>query len=189
MQFRLTLLLAIISVTAFSSNINPSSIAVVQSAENIYNVYYKSSEVEKVKISILNNNNELVFTERIDKGSFKRPYNFSNLAYGQYQVIIESVSGVSSKIINHGSADARSVIKVSAVSKEEGKFAVRISNRGSQPATIRIYDNIKGLIFDKQVDVNGSFGQVFNVSKARSSEDSIIMFEVSSNGKVETALF
>lgn len=188
MQFRLTLLLTIFSATAFA-NTNPSPISIVHSAGNIYNVYYKSSEAEKVKISILDNNNELVFTERISKGSFKRPYNFSNLAYGQYQVIIESANGISSKFINHGSATAKSVIKVSAVSKEEGKFAVRISNGGSQLATIRIYDNIKGLIFDKQVDVKGSFGQIFNVSKARSSEDSIIMFEVSSNGKVETALF
>jgi hypothetical protein len=188
MQLRLTLLLALISVTAIA-NTNPSAISIVPSTENVYNVYYKSSVDERVKISILDQNNEVVFTEHISMGSFKRPYNFSNLAYGQYQVVVESASGVSSNIIDHVSTKINSVIMVSAVSKEEGKFAVRISNRGRQLATIRIYDNIKGLIFNKQVDVNGSFGQIYNVSKARSSEDSIIMFEVSSNGIVETALF
>jgi hypothetical protein len=188
MQFRFTLLLALISVTAFA-NTNPSSVSVVPAAENVYNVYFKSAETEKVKISILDKYNQVVFTERISKGSFKRPYNFSNMAYGQYQLIVESASGVSKNTIEHVSTKIKSVIKVSAISKEEGKFAVRITNTGTQLATIRIYDNIRGLIFDKQVDVNGSFGQIYNVSKARSSEDSIIMFEVSSNGKVETALF
>jgi hypothetical protein len=55
---------------------------------------------------------------------------------------------------------------------------------------VRIYDNAKGLVHEQEIEVNGNYGLIFNLSKVRSSEKSIVMFEVSTSaGQVQTAMF
>jgi hypothetical protein len=189
MQLRLTLFLLLFCNIAIAKNDNPLNFSVVPSANNIYNVYYKCQDGEKVKISIVNSNNMVVFSERIRVGSFKRPYNFTNLAYGEYSIIIEDNIGKQVQKINHNSKKIKSSISVTEVTGEANKYALKIVNNGTQLVTVRIYDNVTGLIHTQNVKVTGYYGLIYNLAKVKSSENSIIMFEISADGNVQTLMF
>lgn len=160
------------------------------SAGNIFTLHYQAPS-GIVKVSILDRNNEVIFSEFINEaGSFTRPYNFSQLAKGEYKIIVTDKSGRQEQIVKHGINAKKSYIKVSEVNKEESRFALNIGTPSEEKVIVRIYDNAKGLIHEQEIEVDGNYGLIYNLSKVRSSEKSIVMFEVSTSaGQVLTAMF
>ena len=81
-------LLSIFSLTLFTSVLAVDPVTVTPSANaETYKLTYQGDETGKVTVSILDENNRTVFTEVLrDVTSFVRPYNFSELAEGQYSI-------------------------------------------------------------------------------------------------------
>jgi len=189
MNARITLSIfafVMMSVAAFADA--PSTSVVPVSNSTVYNVFYKSTETGKVKVSIFNSSNDMVFTETLSNvSSFKRPYNFSELAEGQYTIVIEDKNGKSVENVNYVMNKVQSFVAVSQVAKAENKYALNITNNGSESANIKIYsDNV--LVHEQDVVVTKSFGTIYNLNKIKSTEG--IRFEVTtSNGKTQVATF
>ena len=183
-----------ILVTALSTNAfaidAPSMKVIPATAGNIFTLHYQTPS-GIVKVSILDRNSNVVFSEFINEtSSFTRPYNFSQLAAGEYKIVVSDKSGRQEQVVKYGIAVKKSYIKVSEVNKEESRFALNIGTATEERVTVRIYDNAKGLIHEQEVEVNGNYGLIYNLSKVRSSEKSIVMFEVSTSaGQVQTAMF
>jgi hypothetical protein len=75
----LILAFIIIGLAAFAEN--PSAFSVTSAETGVFTVMYKRPETGKVKLSIYNDHNKLVFAEVLSNvGSFIRPYNFNELA-------------------------------------------------------------------------------------------------------------
>lgn len=168
----------------------PSMKVIPARAGNIFTLHYQAPS-GNVKVSILDHNNEVIFSEFINEaGSFTRPYNFSQLAKGEYKIIVSDKSGRQEQIVKYGINTKKSYIKVSEVNKEESRFALNIGTPSEEKVIVRIYDNGKGLIHEQEIEVDGNYGLIYNLSKVRSSEKSIVMFEVSTSaGQVQTAMF
>src|SRR5690349_167346 len=75
---------------------SPASLTIVPAptSGSVYNLYYKAEDAGRVKVTIYNSTNQVVFTEAISHtSSFKRPYNFCELAEGEYTIIVEDKNG------------------------------------------------------------------------------------------------
>jgi hypothetical protein len=169
----------------------PTTIKVVPVSSNIFTLHYSTPPVGVVKVSILNNRNQVVFTESINESSaFTRPYNFSELAKGEYKIVVQDKTGRQEQMVNYGISASKTFVKISEMNKEQSRFVLSIGNSKSEKVTVRIYDNAKGLVHEQAIEVNGNYGLIYNLSKVRSSKKSIVMFEVStSEGQVTTAMF
>ncbi len=170
----------------------PVSLDVIPAASgNVFTVYYKTPVAGEVKVSILNRNNVVVFSESLnDLSSFKRPYNFSELQHGEYTIVVEDKNGKREQKVSYESKKITSSIRIAQVSGERNKFMLNVMNNGAESVRVRIYDNAKGLVHEQEMVVSKSFGLVYNLEKVRSSQKSVIMFEVSTeSGKVQTAMF
>jgi hypothetical protein len=181
--------LALLSTKAFADA--PTVKVVAATTGNVFTLYYQTPPSGTVKISILNRNNEVVFAELINESvGFTRPYNFSQLEKGEYKIIIQDKSGRQEQIVRYGMNEIKSYIKISEMNKEESRFVLNIGSSTNQMVNVRIYDNAKGLVHEQEIEVDGNYGMIYNLSKVRSSSKSIVMFEVSTAaGQVQTAMF
>jgi hypothetical protein len=189
MRSSITVLFFLFAISLASA----SSLEITPSSGAVYNVYYKGTGTGSVKVTILNDENRIVFTETIHAAGFKRPYNFRELPEGQYTVIVSGNNGEQVQTINHKIApasSAKSNIRVTPLSGADGKYLVTIANSATQTVWIRIYHNRTGLVHEEKIAVDGSAAQVFNLNKIQARMKSSIMFEISTEqGQIETMIF
>jgi hypothetical protein len=185
----LILAFIIIGLAAFAEN--PLAFSVTSAETGVFTVMYKRPETGKVKLSIYNDHNKLVFAEVLSNvGSFIRPYNFNELAEGDYTIVLEDKNGRHEEKISHKSADVLSFIRVNAVANETDKYVLNVVTNGKESVSVKIFDNVKGLVHEQQVEVTGSYGLLYNLNKVKSSASAIVIFEVTTaSGKVVTAMF
>ncbi|MFZ6013797.1 MAG: hypothetical protein ACOYXT_25885 [Bacteroidota bacterium] len=183
--------LVLISAAAFADSPVSLSVTSVSSNANVYYVQYMTAEVGKVKVSIVDQNNDVVFSEVLNNiGSFKRPYNFSQLAPGQYTIVLEDKNGKQIEKVNYTMNKINSYIRVSKLANAEKKFMLNITTDGTESVTVRILNRDNVLIHEQKVEVNGSFGLVYNLNQIKTLASSGIAFEVStSSGKTERVIF
>jgi hypothetical protein len=183
-------ILALLSINAFADV--PTSVKVIPATTgNVFTLHYQTPPAGTVKVSILNSDNKVVFSESINESiGFTRPYNFSQLEKGEYKIIVQDKSGRQEQIVRYGMNETKSYIRISEMNKEESRFVLNIGTSLNQRVTVRIYDNAKGLVHEQEIEVDGNYGMIYNLSKVRSSSKSIVMFEVSTAaGQVQTAMF
>lgn len=186
----IAIILTALSISAFA-DVTPSVKVTNAKAGNIFTLHYQTPAAGAVKVSILDRNNQVVFSELINEsGSFTRPYNFSQLDKGEYKIIVQDKSGRQEQIVKYGVNESKSYIKISEMNKEESRFVLNIGTSVEETVTVRIYDNARGLVHEQEIQVDGNYGLIYNLSKVRSSKKSIVMFEVSTSaGQVRTAMF
>ena len=81
---------------------NPNTKMVVLKNGSTFRLLYKGAEQSDVKVLILNDENQIVFAEKIkNTDGFARPYNFSNLPEGHYSIQIKDNAGVRTETVNH----------------------------------------------------------------------------------------
>lgn len=183
------LLLALIVISFVGVAKGPVPFAVVPTAKaNVYNIYYSSAEVGKVKISIYNAQNELVHTEVLSNvSSFKRPYNFSQVAEGQYKIVVEDKSGKHVEQVNYAMNKVQSFISVTEAANAENKYILNVTNNGTEEISVKIFSG-SNMIHSQALQVTGSFGLVYNLQKVKTPES--ISFEVTtSNGTTQVIKF
>lgn len=183
-------LLSIFSLTLSASVLAVDPVTVTPSANaETYKLTYKGDETGKVTVSILDENNRIVFTEVLrDVTSFVRPYNFSELAEGQYSIKVVDKNGSHVEKISY--MRSKTTIRVRELDNDSQKFVVTVINSKAERISVRIFENQKGLVYEGDIEVNGTQSILYNLSNLNINSSGIILFEVAtSNGKVETAIF
>jgi hypothetical protein len=179
MNLKISLLVAgafVITLSAFAKT--PQFVITGDAGASVYNVLYKGSESGKVKISIFNAQNEIVFSETLlNVTSFKRPYNFSQMGVGEYTIMVESKNGRQVERITHAVKKLTTSLRVVRLSGTDHRYMLHVLNNGSEEVYIRIYDNLRGLLHEEKLQVTGSNGLIYNLSQARVKPDSIVIFE------------
>lgn len=191
MLSRIIIAAIVLMSTHALADVTPSIKVIPATQGNVFTLHYLNPSNGSVKVSILDRNNEVVFSELItESGSFTRPYNFSQLAKGEYKIIVQDKSGKQEQVVKYGLNESKSYIKIAEMNKEESRYVLNIGTSGEETVTVRIYDNANGLVHEQEIEVNGNYGLIYNLSKVRSSQKSIVMFEVSTSaGQVQTAMF
>jgi hypothetical protein len=193
MNSKITLLVITAVFMALSVFAENSTLVITtpDSKGSVYNVLYKSVESGRVKISIYDEKNNKVYAETLTNvRSFRRPFNFDQMSSGVYTVVIEDKNGKQTEVINHVPHSVSTTMRVSRIAGAEQKFMLKVVNNGSEEVSIRIYDNLRGLLYEDRLQVTGSNGLIYNLSQAKIQSGAIIIFEVSTdNGYFESAMF
>jgi hypothetical protein len=186
----LVLAFVIIGLTAFAETPSPS-FTITSAETGVFTVFYQRPEAGKVKLSIYDKQNVLVFKEILSTtGSFKRPYNFSELAKGEYTIVLEDKNGRQEEKVNYQSHSPLSFIKVSKAADQKDKYVLNVVTTGSEVVSVKIFDSLKGMIHEKEITVDGSLGLLYNLSQVKSSDSAVVIFEVTTaNGQTVTAMF
>lgn len=184
------LVLAFIVSTATAFADAPTSLTVVSATSQVYKVYYKTKEAGKVKVSIINSSNQLVFSEVMNNvASFVRPYNFSELPEGEYTIVLEDKNGKQVEKVNYTMNKIVSFVKITEVANADHKYMLNVANNGSEVVTVKIFSG-NSLLHTQDVQVTGAFGQVYNLTQVKAATDAKITFEVStSSGKFQSITF
>lgn len=185
------LVIACVMMSFAAVAITPASLSVTASSSNVFNINYKTAEAGTVKIAIYDNNNILVFSEVLNNvASFVRPYNFTELNEGEYTIVVSNKNGKQAEKVNYAANTISSFINVSEVANAENKYALNVTNNGTEEVFVRIYNNQNELLHEQSVQVTGSFGLIYDLTKVKAASTTSVTFEVStSNGKVETITF
>ncbi|TRX48906.1 T9SS type A sorting domain-containing protein [Fulvivirga sp. M361] len=188
----LALLLTVLSIAAHGTGkekeVKTSSVKVVKRSET-YQLFYLEKSSKKVSVRIFDGAGKLIFSERIsNENGFIRPYNFSGLSDGLYNIVItDGNSRIIKQVNHHHLSELRpgrlSLVKVDEVEGENRVYKVTIVNQGTGKAKINVLNANKEVVYTVWENLEGNYAKLFNLKRV-SGDTSI---EVAVNG--ETSVF
>lgn len=160
------LALTIFSSVSFASTLdNPVAVArmgVIRSG-SVFKVFYKGTALNRVTINIYDSKGLLVFTDKLGKQeNFVRPYNFSELADGQYTIELNDQLGkqVESVEYKHGKIEKlATLIKVAG----ESKFLLAVPSQGQDVLKVKITNESGDVVYEGEEKIQGDFARIYDL--------------------------
>lgn len=164
-----------------------SGAAVIKNGESTFRVIYKSEKEANVRVTIYNDQDELVYSEKVNNtDGFTRPYNLENLGEGDYTIAIEDGTRKQIEKISYRAPKVTKSLSVLKLKSEEGKFLVMAAGQGNELITVSIYDGESNLIHRSFEATKGDFSKLFNVQSVKGH----ITFEIENeNGEKKTVAY
>lgn len=162
----LTMLLIAGSVTFANAFDNPMATSAVFKKGSTVKLLYKGIEQTDVKILIFNDQNEMVFVEKIkNTQGFLRPYNFSNLPQGNYTIELIDDSGRQIQRVNYIKERTKrsKLAYVAHVAGSPDKFVLSVPNEGSNSLTVTIYNEDDQVLFAETQSTNEDFAKIYRL--------------------------
>ncbi len=146
----------------------------------VYNLEYRGTGT--VKVTITNAAGEVVFTDQINtEGGFLRPYNFTSQPAGTYTLTVLDRNGKATLPLVHGTTQTRPVAAIKSV--QEKKFELTMVGSNADVVSVNIYDAALNLVFTDQINKQGSFSRVYDLTKVHTNN---FTFEVLGQGGLLT---
>ena len=180
----LAAMIVLVSTAAFSNGPGPRVAVVSQKSAGIFKVIYEGNESGKVKLTIFNQNSQVVFTETTPHSDgFMRKLNFEGMQPGEYTVEIADKDGKQSQKIVYVKKATLSNVQVSKIANGD-KYLLSIAGAGGQEEImVRIYDGANNLVHTEYRTIDGNFGLVYNLTDVAG----VPTFEIADNsGEVRT---
>jgi hypothetical protein len=179
----------LVSTSVFAGGIKDpvvGSAVVKKTGTGTYRVIYKSSNPDDVKVSIVDENNKTVFTEKLlNTDGFIRPYNLTELGEGNYTILIEDANGIKKEQVNYRLdkvSDLFNVIKLS----EENKYLVTSPEHGHESLSVKIYNQAGEVLYNESTKLTEAFARVYKLEKIVGK----VIFEISdSKGSSKVLVF
>jgi hypothetical protein len=164
-----------------------SGAAVIKNGESTFRVIYKSEKESDVKVSIRNDKDELVYSEKVNNtDGFTRPYNFESLSEGDYTIAIEDGSKTQVEKVSYRAPRVTKTLSVLKMSSDEGKFLVMAAGQGNEQITISIFDGDNNLLHKSFESTSGNFSKLYNLKSVKGH----LTFEIANqNGEVKTVAY
>jgi hypothetical protein len=116
-----------------------------------------------------------VFSERInDVDGFVRPYNFAELADGEYTVQIEDNSGTRNEKISYHTEKTKTLFNVIRLT-QPNKYLVTAANKGEQTVNVKIYNNEGTVLYNESSKATDAFAKVYKLDRVSGA----VTFEIS----------
>ncbi len=162
-----------------------SGLAVIKkTGTTTYNLFYKNTERSDVKVSIIDAQNKIVFSEKINAtDGFVRPYNFSELGEGEYTLQIEDNAGLKKEQISYSAGRVGNLLNVVRLA-EANKYLVTAVGKIDQVVTVKIFNNEGEIIYIESTKLNEDFGKVYKLDKIRGA----VTFEISDSAGASKVL-
>ena len=158
--------LLLMTSTAFATTPDKpdAGISVLRKGELI-KLLYKGAKPTDVKVNILNQENQVIFTDKI-KGTdgFIRPYNFSNLPQGSYSFeLVDNLGNREIKHVDYKLESRKKVMHVVRVGGTTDKFVLSVPNSGESQLSINIYNENGRMIHTEREQIAGDFARVYSI--------------------------
>ncbi len=159
-----TALIVLIGATANAKNPDSSRVAVIsQKNADTFKVIYEGEKPGDVRMTILNENKEIVFAETTKNvNGFMRNVNFAGMNPGVYTFEITDGNGKQVQKVAYATETFTKSVRVSRTA-EEGKYLLAVANNGSQQINVRIFDGADNLVHSQDLTVNGNLKLVYNL--------------------------
>ncbi len=143
-----------------------SEAVAIQQGE-LVKVIYENEKPCEVKITIADDQGQVLFSEKIKGMSkFIRPYNFSQLDEGIYQVIIDDETGEQIKEVDYHEPQYHDLVVHVTDLTEDNKikrFMVAVPNQGVEEITITIFDKQNHLLHSETRHISGDYAGLYKV--------------------------
>lgn len=160
------LLLVTISSVGFARGTEKPTLgtAVLQNGSTV-KLLYRADQLGDVKIQILNENNEVVLTDKVKNvDGFLRPYNFSELPAGEYSFVVTNVNGSQTEKIAYREAKrTERIAKLMPVEGNDKKLLLSVPNKQSDILTITILDDVDNILYSEKETISDDFAKVYNL--------------------------
>ena len=161
---------------------NPRVRVVNQKESGIYRLIYAGGNSGNVKLNILDDAGQVLFNETIkSKEGFIRSLNFTHVTPGEYTVEVENDGQKEVSKVSYMTS-ARPSQHVHVAKAAEGKYLFVVSNVVEESINVKIYDGAHHVVYDEMVNVNGSYGIVYNLEQVTGNP----VFEVTTKAGVTT---
>lgn len=161
--------LALVAVSSFAFAASPSLMKVIANeSTGTYKVLYSAAEAGKVKLSIYDSKQKLVYAETFTGvASFARQYNFSQLAEGEYTIVAEDKNGKQVEKVSYKQNKVQSIVRITKLANADNKFMLSMVNNGTETFKVNIYDANDSLIYSEKETVNGDYAKVYNLKQTK----------------------
>jgi flagellar hook assembly protein FlgD len=158
--------LFLVTSTAFATTPDEpaSGISVLRKGET-FKLLYKGARYNDVKIYILNEDDEVIFSETIKStDGFIRPYNFSKLPEGNYSFeLVDNKGRHEIEQVNYRLETQKKVMHVVQVGGTTDKFVLSVPNSGQSQLAVNIYDDKGRVMYAGSENIDGDFAKVYNI--------------------------
>ena len=138
---------------------NPNTKMVVLKNGSTIRHLDKGAAQSDVKVLILNDENQIVFAEKIkNTDGFARPYNFSNLPEGHYSIQIKDNAGVRTETVNHLIKKEEKTMHLLRIGGT-GKYVLSVPSQGTQDLSIMIFNDLNEVLYQSEEKINGDFAR------------------------------
>lgn len=141
-----------------------SRMAIVKSSDGV-KVFYKCSQVGKVRVTIFNQRNTVVFSEEVKSFGFVRPYNLSKLPEGDYRVVLEDEIETIEEFVSTVKETAKPLIGI--IRANENQFAVTFFSKEQNDITVTVLDGKRNILFSEEFNVEGRDTKLFNLKNLK----------------------
>ena len=134
---------------------------------SIVHLLYKSSTPSNVRVTIIDEKNNLVYTEVLKRmDGFNRPYNMNTLPPGKYTFEVEDYTGITRKVVMIDGKKNEMALHVERVHGTEGKILV-MAGKSSKGFTMHFEDKYGRKLYTERKILDGDFASVYNFSKVK----------------------
>jgi hypothetical protein len=164
-----------------------SGAAVIKKDASTFRLIYKSETQSDVRVSIYNDNDQLVYSEKVNNtDGFTRPYNLENLGEGDYTIAIEDGSKRQVEKVSYRAPKITKALNVVKMASAEGKYLVLAAGQGNELITVSIFDGEHNLIHRSLESTKGNFSKLYNLQAVKGH----LTFEISNeSGEVKTVAY
>jgi len=157
-------MLLIGGITCVNAFDNPSTTMAVLKNGSTFRLLYKGIKQSDVKVLILNDENQIVFSEKIkNTDGFARPYNFSELPEGNYSIQLKDQSGVRTETVNHHSKkESKKTMHLMRV-PGTARYILSVPNKGASDLSIAIFNDLDEVMYRSEENISGDFARIYNL--------------------------
>ena len=141
-----------------------SSFKIVPKSDVKYDLYYVSESDAPVNISIYDDHGNLISSDKVkNHRSFKKTYNFSELACGNYNVVVDNEEGKASQNVFHNPQQTNMQLILSQI-PDTKSFKLHVGAfDNSKPVKVKVYNTDNELLFVDEINQTDSFSKIYNL--------------------------
>lgn len=153
------------------------------SRASVYKLVYNSAKSGLVRVIIKDKTGRVVMEDEIQsQKGFVRPYNFSGMPAGNYNVTVADANGKTELAVAYSNLTASNVRKAEVTALENQKYQLRLVGCTANAVEVTIFDRNNQQIHSEMLTQQGSFIRVYDLSKLKAEG---ISFEIKTeNGLV-----
>ncbi|MGC3944481.1 MAG: hypothetical protein QM762_08185 [Chryseolinea sp.] len=158
----------LVTFGAFAGN-KPTAAAGVAVVSNgtTLKLYYKAASESNVKISISNEEGQIVYTEKLkNTDGFVRPYNLASAPSGEYTIEVTDEYSTHTEKVTIGQQHKPELASLLRVTGEDGKYLLAIPSKEAKGISIRILADDK-VIYDEVMEISSDFAKIYNLKKVK----------------------
>ena len=141
---------------------NPNTMAVLENGST-FRLLYKGMKPSDVKVLILNDENQIVFSEKIKStDGFARPYNFSNLPEGHYSIQVKNGDITQTETVNYHIRKEKKAMHLLRLPGSP-KYVLSVPNKGSENLSVTIFNDLNQVLYNSSENISGDFARIYNL--------------------------